>query len=181
MTLKVSVFIATSLDGFIAREDGSLDWLDKANETVPKGEDCGYVAFMESVDVLVMGRNSYEKVRSFGFWPYEKPVIVLSSQNLEIPDELKAKVEHSSESPKEVYERLSKQGFKKAYIDGGYTIRQFIKAGLVDDMIITKIPMIIGKGISLFGGLEKDINLKQISGKVYDFGFTQLKYEIVKK
>ena len=111
MSLILSVFIATSLDGFIAREDGSLDWLDDANAAVPEGEDCGFVSFMNSVDVLVMGRNTYEKVLSFGQWPYEnKPVIVLSSRALEIPDNLKNTVEHSSESPEELYQRLAQKG-----------------------------------------------------------------------
>jgi len=84
-----SVYIATSLDGFIAREDGDIDWLNAANEIVPEGEDCGFFAFMDSVDGLVMGRHTYEKVLSFGQWPYgEKPVIVLSRNEVKMPDSL---------------------------------------------------------------------------------------------
>ena len=179
MSLKKSVYIATSLDGFIAREDGSLDWLDAANSTVSEGEDCGYSSFMNSVDVLVMGRNSYEKVLSFGAWPYQdKPVIVLSSRPLEFPANLKGSVEHSSESPKELCDRLSKKGLSRLYIDGGITVQRFLTAGLIDDITITVIPVIIGTGIPLFGSLEKDIALKHIATKAYDFGFTQSKYHI---
>ena len=90
MPARCSVFIATSLDGFIARPNGDLDWLDRANATVPEGEDCGYQAFMDTVDILVMGRHTYEKVRTFGAWPYEKPVVVLSSNPIDIPPDIDA-------------------------------------------------------------------------------------------
>ena len=107
MNLRASVFIATSLDGFIARTGGELDWLDAANATVPEGEDCGYQAFMESIDVSIVGRKTYEKVLSFGKWPYGiKSVIVLSSKKIEIPDRLAQTVFHSSESPKELCDRF---------------------------------------------------------------------------
>lgn len=180
MSLLASVFVATSLDGYIAREDGSLDWLDDANATVPDGEDCGYFSFMSSVDALIMGRNTYEKVLSFGEWPYDKSVIVLSSGTLQIPDNLKDSVEHSSESPHKLYERFSSDGLSRIYIDGGITIRRFLEAGLIDDLTITTIPVVLGKGIPLFGGLDKDILLKHLATKSYDFGFTQATYEVVK-
>ena len=181
MSLELSVFIAISLDGFIAREDGSLDWLDAANATVPEGEDCGFVSFMNSVDALVMGRNTYEKVLSFGQWPYEnKPVIVLSSRALEIPPNLRDSVEHSSESSEELYERLLNTGLNRLYVDGGLTIQRFLAAGLINDLTITVIPILLGKGKSLFGHLEKDIVLRHISTKAYDFGFTQSTYEVAK-
>ena len=97
-----SIYIATSLDGFIAREDGDIDWLDAANELVPEGEDCGFFAFLDSVDCLIMGRNTYEKVLSFGQWPYgEKSVTVVSSHKIEIPDSLPETVSWSSESPRD--------------------------------------------------------------------------------
>ncbi|AFY70244.1 bifunctional deaminase-reductase domain protein [Thalassoporum mexicanum PCC 7367] len=181
MSLKASVFIATSLDGFIAREDGSIDWLNVANAVVPEGEDCGYASFMDSVDVLVMGRNSYEKVLSFGAWPYQdKQVIVLSSRALEIPNDLSSNVVHSAETPAALHQRLANQGFKHIYIDGGITIQRFLAAGLIDDITITVIPMLIGQGKSLFGELEQDILLKHIKTKAYDFGFVQSTYELVK-
>jgi dihydrofolate reductase len=174
--MKVSVFIATSLDGFIAREDDSLDWLDQANKTVPAGEDCGYAAFMSSVDLLVMGRGTYEKVLTFGDWPYQKPVIVLSSQALNIPESLASRVEHSSETPQAIYKRLSEQRVKRIYLDGGITIQRFMAAGLLDDLTITSIPIILGKGKPLFAALNRDIPLTLVSSRSYPFGFVQTTY-----
>lgn len=177
----VSVFIATSLDGFIARENGDLDWLDAANKTVPKAEDCGYRAFMESVDVLVMGRASFEKVLSFGDWPYErKPVIVLSSHPLEIPVALQDRVSHCNMSPQALCACLSQEGVEHIYLDGGITIQSFLAAGLVDELTITVIPVLLGQGRPLFGALPADIPLKIIDSKTYDFGFTQVTYRVVK-
>ena len=182
MSLKVSVYVAQSLDGYIAREDGNLDWLDAYNAIIPKGEDLGYATFMDSVDALVMGRNAYEKVLSFGEWPYkDKRVIVLSSRPLEIPNAISKYVSHSSESPEVLYKRLSDEGVKKIYIDGANTIQRFLRAGLVDELIITLIPTLLGSGISLFGKLAVDIQLKLISSNGYDFGFTQLTYSVANK
>ena len=181
MSLTKSVFIATSLDGFIARENGELDWLDVANATVPEGEDCGYVDFMETIDVLVMGRKTYEKVLSFGLWPYEDtPVIVLSSNKIKIPNDLAQSVSCASESPKELCERLTNEGAKRIYVDGGITIQQFFSEGLINDITITVFPVILGSGKPLFGNAGKDISLKHITTKTYDFGFVQLTYEVKK-
>lgn len=179
MPLISSVFIATSLDGFIAREDDSLDWLDAANALVPAGEDFGYDAFMNSVDVLVMGRHTFEKVLSFGNWPYgDKPVIVLSSRSLNIPEQLQKSVTHSAESPEELYQRLSKDGLQRLYIDGGITIQRFLAAGLIHDLTITVIPVILGQGKPLFGELANDIKLKLLTSKAWDFGFIQSTYQV---
>lgn len=181
MSLILSVFIATSLDGFIARSDDEIDWLDAANASTPAGEDCGYSAFMESVDFLVMGRKTYEKVLSFDNWPYEnKPVIVLSSKKIEFSRDLAQTVSWSAESPKELYERLSRQGAKRLYIDGGVTIQRFMAEGLINDLTITIIPVILGSGKPLFGKLDKDISLKHVATKTFDFGFVQLTYEVEK-
>ena len=182
MSLKSSVFIATSLDGFIARVNGELDWLDDANATVPDGEDCGYHAFMASIDALVMGRNTYEKVLSFNAWPYgELPVTVLSRNVLNIPRHLTPTVSHSSESPRELCDRLFQAGAKRLYIDGGITIQRFLAAGLITDITITVIPVLLGAGISLFGDLKQTIPLRHMATKIYDFGFVQLTYEPLDK
>jgi dihydrofolate reductase len=179
MTTKNAVFIATSLDGYIARKNGDLDWLDKANATVPAGEDCGYTAFMDSVDVLVMGRNTYEKVLSFGAWSYgDKPVVVLSSRPVDIAAELAATVTHSSESPQELHKRFSAEGVKRVYLDGGITVQRFLAAGLVDELTITIIPVLLGEGLPLFGPLAADIVLKHNKTKAFDCGFVQVKYEV---
>ena len=181
MSLKASVFIATSLDGFIARTDGGLDWLDAANATVTEGEDCGHGAFMATVDALIMGRKTYEQVLSFGQWPYGiTPVIVLSRNEMDIPAELSATVSHSSESPQELHDRLSTEGKKRLYVDGGITIQRFLAAGVIDDITITLIPVVLGSGIPLFAGLEQDVPLRHISTVSYEFGFVQLTYEVVK-
>lgn len=179
MSLKTSVYIATSLDGFIARENGDLDWLDAANATIPKGEDCGYFQFMESVDILVMGRKTYEKVLSFGMWPYgSTPVIVLSSNKIDFKNDPNQYVSCSSESPKELCARLANKGIKRLYIDGGKTIQSFLAENLITDLTITVIPVIIGQGIPLFSNLEKDIALEHVATKTFDFGFVQSIYNV---
>lgn len=181
MNPKVSVFVATSLDGFIARKNGSLDWLDRANTDVPHGEDGGFAAFMASIDVLVMGRNTFDQVQSFGQWPYgEKPLVVLTKRPLSIASELKRTVSTSQESPKDLLVRLGAEGTRHIYVDGGLTIQSFLNANLVDELTITLIPVILGEGKPLFGPQEKDIILKHIATKTLDFGFVQLKYEVIK-
>ncbi len=180
MSLTVSVFIATSLDGFISRENDSLDWLDEANKTLPKGEDCGYEKFMQGVDALIMGRHTYEKILTFDEWPYKnKRVIVLSSSKLKIPNNLASSLEHSSLDAKELCVYLEKEGLKRIYIDGGITIQRFLLAKLINELTITIIPVLIGKGKPLFPSLNTDINLKLIRSKAYDFGFTQVKYLVL--
>lgn len=179
MNPTVSVFIATSLDGYIARRNGDIDWLDAANAAVPEGEDCGYSTLMQSIDALVMGRNSYEKVLSFGTWPYgETPVIVLSRKPIAFPDNLPKSVQHSSETPHELYQRLSRAGVEHIYLDGGKTIQRFLDAGLIDELTITVIPIILGDGIPLFGPTKSDVSLNCMDVKVYEFGFVQLKYTV---
>lgn len=174
---KVSVFIATSLDGFIARKNGALDWLDKANATIPVGEDCGYNAFFDSIDTLVMGRKTFETALSFESWPYgDKRVVVLSSQLKEVPQSLSKTVSVASASPKKILEDLAKHGSRHIYLDGGRTIQSFLAAGLVDEMTITKIPVLLGEGISLFGPLNDDIPLAHLKTKVYPNGFVQSHY-----
>lgn len=179
MSTKVSVFIATSLDGFIARKNGDIDWLDDANATVPEGEDCGYQAFMASVDVLIMGRKTYEQVLSFGEWPYgQTRVIVLSQSPIKFPEHLPTCIAHSPETPPMLYNRLAKEGAQHLYIDGGVTIQRFLAAGLIDKLTITVIPILLGDGIPLFGSLAKDLQLTHLSSHTYDFGFVQLKYAV---
>ena len=174
-----SVFIATSLDGYIAREDGDIDWLNDANKVVPEGEACGFFAFMDSVDALVMGRITFEKVLSFGQWPYgDKPVIVLSSNRIEIPESLPEMVTWSSESPSELSDRLVNEGVKRICVDGGFTLQRFLTEGLVKDITVTNIPVILGSGIPLFSKVANDILLKHIAMKTYDFGFVQSTYEV---
>lgn len=184
MTARASVFIATSLDGFIARTDGRIDWLERANATVPPGEDCGYKAFWSSIDVLVMGRLSFEQALLFDPWPYgDKRVVVLSTQAVSIPPELARTVSCSSEAPAALLERLSAEGAKRLYVDGGVTIQRFLAAGLIDDLTITLIPVVLGEGRPLFGPLgpgAADVQLELVDAQKYDFGFVQLTYRVAR-
>lgn len=180
MSIQASVYIATSLDGFIARRDGSLDWLNAAAATVPEGEDCGYKVFMDSVELLIMGRRSYEKVLSFGDWPYTKPVVVMSHAPLSFPEHLPDIVTPSSESPATLLKRLESEGVRRVYVDGGKTIQGFLAEGLIDDLTITRIPILLGDGIPLFAGDARDIPLTHVQTTAYEFGFVQSTYTVTR-
>jgi len=181
--MKASVYIATSLDGFVAREDGALDWLPGSSdgEEVENGnDDLGFNAFMDSVDVLVMGRNTYELVLASGQWFYgNKRVIVLSSTLSRIADDLPETVELRSCPPLELYRELEGTGANHLYIDGGKTIQGFLAAGLIHQIIITRIPVLIGSGIPLFGPLANDKKLKHVETLSFENGFVQSKYEVL--
>lgn len=175
MTIKVSVYIATSLDGFIARQNGAIDWLSGGEN----GEDYGYAEFMSTIDHIVMGRNTYEKVLTFGGWPYERQVIVLTSRALTIPLELTGKVEVLHSPPPELLHELEKRGAQHIYLDGGVTIQRFIREGLVNEMTITTLPVLIGGGVPLFGALDRDIKLELIKSESFTNGFVQNKYKLL--
>lgn len=177
--MRASVYIATSLDGFIARPDGAIDWLEQANATVPAGEDCGYSTFMASIDALVMGRASFEKVLSFPAWPYEdKPVYVLSASMRRLPPGTRATVSLLSAPPEEVVRIASAAGHRHLYVDGGRTIQAFLAAGLISELTITVVPVLIGSGIPLFGKLPADVGLRVVSTRTFPFGFVQSHYSI---
>lgn len=177
--MKASVYIATSLDGFIARENGDIDWLPGI-DTSPAGEDYGYKEFMESVDVLVMGRSTYEKVLTFGGWPYgKKPIVVLSGRPVDIPKKLARTVTWMSGAPTEILANLSERGAKHAYVDGGKTIQRFLDADLIQQLIITRVPVLIGSGIPLFGPLNRDVHLRHVETRQFPNGLVQSKYEII--
>jgi dihydrofolate reductase len=177
VTIKCSVFVATSLDGFIARADGNIDWLNEASATVPQGEDCGYEALMSTVDTLVMGRKTFEQVLTFGEWPYgDTPVVVMSHRELSLAPDLPDTVTSSQETPADLVARLAAEGKRHLYVDGGRTIQSFLAEGLIDELTITVIPILLGTGIRLFGPLPHDIHLEHESTHAYEFGFVQHKY-----
>jgi dihydrofolate reductase len=177
--MKVSVYVGTSIDGYIARRDGSIDWLNEAQGLVPEGEDCGFRAFMDSVDAMVMGRKTFEQVLTFGQWPYgETPVVVLSHNPVTIPPRLPETVSHSTDPPKVLLERLSKQGVEHVYVDGGRTIQGFLADGLIDEITITTIPVVLGDGLPLFGPMEDDLKLTHVGTRAYEFGFVQTIYQV---
>jgi len=177
--LKASAYIATSLDGFIARENGNIDWLPAPGKD-ESAEDYGYKEFMDTVDVLVMGRNTFEKVLTFPEWPYgNKPVVVLSHRPVNVPGHLARSVEAMSCSPHDLVRRLSERGARHLYVDGGKTIRGFLDEGLIQQIIITRVPILIGSGIPLFGPLKRDIRLRHVETRQFPNGLVQNRYEVI--
>ena len=176
--LKCFVFIATSLDGFIARPDGDISWLTDTAYAI-ESEDFGIAKFYASVDTLVMGRKSYETALGFPEWPYSHMrVVVLSHTTPVIPSSLLINVEHMSGSPEEVVQKLDASGARSVYVDGGETIQGFLQAGLIDEITITTIPILLGSGIPLFGQLAQGIHLKLLTSRVYSNGFVQTRYKV---
>ena len=176
--MKSSVYIATSLDGFIARENGEIDWL-LGSDPDGSGEDYGFDEFMASVDALVMGRYTFEQVLTFGDWPYgNKRVVVLSSRSLTLPDALPETVTTASGSPAEIIRLLEKQGARHLYIDGGKTIQRFLNDGLIQELIICTIPVLLGSGIPLFGPLKIDIKLLHEETRSFASGMVQSRYTV---
>jgi dihydrofolate reductase len=172
--VKASVFVGTSLDGFIARANGEFDFLPPGG-----GEPHGYEEFMASVDALVIGRKTFETALGYDTWPYgDKPVFVLSTRPLaEVP--VGAVVERRSGTPAEVVSILEARGIRHIYVDGGMTIQQFLRAGLIDRLVITRVPVLIGVGIPLFGPLERDIALEHVATRAYASGLVQSEYRVV--
>jgi dihydrofolate reductase len=179
--LKTSVFIAASLDGFIAREDGDIDWLGAGSgEASDPSEDYGYAAFAATVDVMIMGRGTYEKVLTFDGWPYgPMKVVVLGSQPLVIPDHLADRVEVMHATPDDVVSELTRRGYRHAYVDGGRTIQGFLASGLLDRLIVTRIPILLGSGRPLFGSLPQDVRLRHVRTRDYPSGLVQSEYEVI--
>ncbi|MHB8088081.1 MAG: dihydrofolate reductase family protein [Anaerolineaceae bacterium] len=179
MTIRCSVFIATSLDGFIARSDGDFSWLDSSAPVI-EGEDYGFANFYATVDTMLMGRKTYEIALGFPEWPYSgKRVVVLSHDSITIPQSLSNNVEHMTGSLLEVVNQLQVVGVRSVYVDGGQTIQGFLRAGLIDEMTITTIPILLGSGIPLFGSLDQDILLELLSSHAYPNGFVQTKYKVL--
>ena len=160
------VFIATSLDGYIADKDGGIDWLHSIPN--PDNIDMGYAAFMSNIDALVMGRTTFETVCGFDIdWPYQKPVFVLSNTLSVIPKKYKGKVELVKGNLNEVLQQIHAKGYFHLYIDGGKTIQSFLKEDLIDEMIITLIPYLLGGGIPLFGNLPNRLDFECVDSTIY--------------
>jgi dihydrofolate reductase len=171
--VRASVFVGTSLDGFIARANGAFDFLPPGG-----GEPHGYDEFIATVDALVIGRKTFETVLGFDGWAYgKKPVFVLSNRAIAAPP-AGAVVERMSGAPTEIVSRLEARGIKHIYVDGGITIQQFLQAGLIQRLIITRVPVLIGTGIPLFGPLGRDISLKHVATRQYASGLVQSEYVV---
>jgi dihydrofolate reductase len=176
MNKKNSVFIATSLDGYIADKNGGLDWLHSIPN--PNNNDMGYVEFTNGIDALVMGRTTFETVIGFDVpWPYTKPVFVLSNKLKEIPDSHKDKAFLVNGTLTEILEQIHGKGYGRLYIDGGTTIRNFLKEDLIDEMVLTTIPILLGGGSSLFGDLPSELNFELIGTKTFLNQISQRHYK----
>ncbi len=162
--MKCIVYIATSIDGYIATKSGDVDWLMEVDN--PHNDDFGFGKFIDSIDALVMGRNTYEKVLSFDNWPYTKPVYLLSSTIKSVPVDLKGKVIVVNKDIPTLLSNLEEQGMKRLYIDGGFVIQSFLERDLIDEMIITRVPTVLGEGISLFRPMEKRLKFEHIKTEV---------------
>jgi len=172
--MKTIVFVGTSLDGFIARADGEFDWLSAfANDEAIRA----YEELINRIDAIVIGRGTFEKVLSFPTWPYEKQVFVLSTSMTEAPESVKNKVTILSMDPGALLSYLSSIGYSTIYIDGGKVIQAFLKEDLVDELIISKAPIIIGSGIPLFGYLDHDLEFEHVGTDVCSNGLVRSYYE----
>jgi len=172
--MTFSVFVGTSVDGFIARPNGDLDFLP-----LDGGEPHGYDEFMASIDVIVIGRKTFETVLSFPTWPYGgKRVVVLSSKPVDLSAVRGGVVEQMTGSPAEIAAKLAASGARHAYVDGGITIQRFLRAGLIHRLTITRVPVMIGDGIPLFSKLPHDVRLRHVATQHYPSGLVRTEYQV---
>jgi len=172
--MKISVFVGTSVDGFIARTNGDFDFLPPGG-----GEPHGYDEFMASVDILVIGRKTFETVLALPTWPYAgKRVVVLSSRPLDLSAARGSAVEQMAGPPAEIVAKLAASGAQHLYVDGGITIQGFLRAGLVQRLTITRVPVLIGDGIPLFGLLPRDMQLRHMATQYYPSGLVKSEYAV---
>ncbi|MDQ1452546.1 MAG: hypothetical protein QOK38_2412 [Acidobacteriaceae bacterium] len=177
--MTISVFVGTSLDGFIARPNGDFDFLPAGG-----GEPHGYEEFIASVDAIVMGRNTFETVLTLGAWPYgDKRVVVLSSRplsstSIDLSAARGGRVEQMAGPPEQIVSQLAASGAHHLYVDGGITIQRFLRAGLIQRLTITRVPVLIGEGIPLFGSLPHDVQLRHITTRHYPSGLVSSEYHV---
>ena len=173
--MKLSVFVGTSLDGFIARRNGQYDFLPAGG-----GEPHGYDEFIASVDTILIGRNTFEVVLKLPTWPYsDKRVVVLSHRPLDFSG-ITGRVEQMSGEPAQIARDLAATGAKHVYVDGGIVIQEFLRSGQIDDITITRVPVLIGEGIPLFGSVRQDIKLRHVSTRQYQSGLVSSEYEVMR-
>lgn len=175
MSIYTSAFLAVSLDGYIAGPDGSLEWLQPYSSG-----DYGYTEFISRIDAVLMGRGTFEKVITFDDWPYKIPVFVYSGTIQKIPDKISGKAHLQSGYPAEVLRNLENKGFKNIYIDGGKTVSSFISEGLLNHLILFRMPDILGGGIPLFGGIKGPLRLETVSSETMGAGAVRTHYRLLK-
>ncbi|MFK0162573.1 dihydrofolate reductase family protein [Rhizobium sp. NPDC090279] len=173
------VFIATSLDGFIARDNGDIAWLLERDAS---GEDHGYDDFIRDIDAIIMGRGTFEAVRDMKPWFYSRPVLVLSATLAEqpVPADLAGKVRFMGKSPQQAMATLEAEGCRRVYVDGGRVIQSFLLEGLISDLVITRVPILLGTGRPLFGPVPHDINLRHMGTRPFPSGLVQSTYTIAR-
>lgn len=178
--MKFSVFIATSLDGYVADAKGSIGWLLDLTRQIPEGEDCGYQTFLAEMDALVIGRRGLEQALCFPEWPYgEKPVFVVCPALKSLPAELPSSVTLETRSPPELARHLHTRGFRHAFLDDEQLIRSFLRHGLIETLTITTVPVLLGDGVSLFGRTGVTVQLEHQASQIYPFGFVQSRYSVL--
>ena len=174
--MTTSVFVGCSVDGFIARANGGLDWLPAGG-----GEPHGFDEFFAGVDTIVIGRKTFETVLGFGGWAYgRKRVVVLSSRPVDLSPVRGGVVEHMSGPADQIVSALEASGARDLYVDGGITIQGFLRAGLIDRLVITRVPVLIGEGIPLFGSLPHDVRLRHVATRSFSSGLVQSEYAVAR-
>ena len=172
--MKLSVFVGTSLDGFIARKNGAYDFLPADG-----GEPHGYDEFIASVDTILIGRNTFEVVLKLPSWPYaDKRVVVLSHRPLDF-SRITGRAEQMSGEPAQIVHRLASTGAKHVYVDGGITVQEFLRAGHIHHLTLTRVPVLIGDGIPLFGSVPRDVKLRHVGTRQYKSGLVTSEYEVI--
>lgn len=176
--MKLSAFCGVSVDGFLARKNDTFDFLQSS-----ENEPHGFEEFLSSIDVVVMGRRTFEVVQRLGhLGAYGgKPIVVLTMHSIDISGVTNDKIEKMSMEPAEVVKQLESRGYKNAYVDGGITVQRFLIAGSIDRLIINRVPVLIGSGIPLFGQTPQDIILRHIATRTYMGGLVQSEYEVDKR
>ena len=185
-----SVFLGMSVDGFIARLDGDLSWLDGGGDggggaapddgSAPlpddgEGGDFGFGEFVGGIDALVMGRSTYDFIAPFAEWPYQgRPVHVLST-TLEPGADRRITVHRSLD---EAVEALGAAGYRRVYVDGGRTVHSFLRAGLIADLTLSRVPVLIGTGLTPFGEFAADIRLEHVRTRSFPGGMVQSTYRV---
>lgn len=169
------VFIAVSLDGFIAREDGGIDWLLARDDPA---EDHGYADFMRDKDGIVMGRGSFETVAGLDPWPYDRPVVVLSATLKQVPARLADRVRIMDATPHAAMQALADEGWRRVYVDGGRVVQSFLRAGLIADLVVSRVPVLLGQGRPLFGPLARDVPLVHEATQAFPSGLVKSRYRV---
>jgi dihydrofolate reductase len=165
-----AVFIAASLDGYIARPDGRIDWLISAAE---QAGDTGYEEFIADIDSVVMGRKTYEQTLTFDAWPHEGRRVAVLSTGLPTGIDQRISVHRTVA---ELVEALTASGAARVYVDGGQVIQTFLAGGLIQELTLTTVPVLLGSGIPLFGHLTHDLPLTHRKTTVLGAGLVQSTY-----